>query len=67
MPEMFGKCSDTLLMRHFFSAKRAVTVDECPTCAGVWLDAGELEMVLHMPRAELLRVVGEVESGSRSK
>jgi len=33
----------------------------------VWLDAGELEMVLHLPRAELLRVVGEVESGSRPK
>jgi hypothetical protein len=31
-----------------------------------WLDAGELEMVLHLPRA-VLRVVGEVEAGSRSK
>jgi hypothetical protein len=33
----------------------------------VWLDAGELEMVLHLPRAELLRVVGEVDKGPKSK
>jgi len=39
------RCPDSLLMRHFFSAKRAVTVDECPTCAGIWLDAGELERI----------------------
>lgn len=38
-------CSESVLMRHFSSAKRSVTVDECPTCAGVWLDAGELERI----------------------
>ena len=32
-------------MRHFYSAKRAVAVDECPTCAGTWLDGGELEQI----------------------
>jgi hypothetical protein len=32
-------------MRHFSSAKRAVAVDECPTCAGTWLDGGELEQI----------------------
>jgi len=32
-------------MRHFFSPKRAVTVDECPTCAGIWLDSGELQRI----------------------
>jgi hypothetical protein len=32
-------------MRHFSSATRTVTVDECPTCAGVWLDQGELERI----------------------
>ena len=31
-----------ILMRHFFSAKRRITADECPKCAGYWLDAGEL-------------------------
>ena len=39
------KCPDSVMMRHFFSAKRAVTVDECPTCAGIWLDARELERI----------------------
>jgi len=39
------KCPDSVLMRHFYSAKRAVTVDECPTCAGTWLDGGELEQI----------------------
>ena len=31
-----------IMMQHFFSVKRLVTVDECPECAGMWLDAGEL-------------------------
>src|SRR5205823_7871 len=39
------KCPGTFLMRHSFSAKRAITVDECPTCAGMWLDAGELGQI----------------------
>lgn len=38
-------CPDSVMMRHFFSAKRAITVDECPTCGGVWLDSGELERI----------------------
>src|SRR4026208_978968 len=37
------RCPDIVLMRHYSSARRAVVVDECPTCAGLWLDAGELE------------------------
>jgi Zn-finger nucleic acid-binding protein len=44
-----------------------VRIDVCPTCHGVWLDAGELEMVLHLPRPELLRAVAEVGSGTPSK
>jgi Zn-finger nucleic acid-binding protein len=39
------KCPDSVLMRHFFSAKQAVVVDECPTCAGYWLDPGELRRI----------------------
>lgn len=39
------RCEQTRLMRHFFSAKRAVEVDQCPGCDGYWLDAGELEKV----------------------
>lgn len=36
------KCPDSLMMRHFYSAKRAFQVDTCPTCGGIWLDPGEL-------------------------
>lgn len=36
------KCSDLVMMRHFFSIKKEVEVDECPGCGGFWLDAGEL-------------------------
>ena len=34
-----------LMMRHFFSVKKQVLVDECPECAGTWLDAGELATI----------------------
>lgn len=34
-----------IMMRHFHSVKRAVVVDECPRCAGLWLDAGELASI----------------------
>ena len=37
-----------------------IRIDICGKCHGVWFDAGELEMVLHVPRAELLRVVSNV-------
>jgi Zn-finger nucleic acid-binding protein len=33
---------NVIMMQHFFSPKRSVVVDECPKCAGFWLDAGEL-------------------------
>ncbi len=36
------KCEDAIMMRHFFSVKQEVEVDECPNCAGIWLDSGEL-------------------------
>jgi Zn-finger nucleic acid-binding protein len=39
------KCPDVVLMRHFYSKKRRVVLDECPSCAGFWLDAGELESI----------------------
>ncbi len=38
------KCG-VIMMRHFFSVKRKVEVDECPGCAGFWLDAGELRQI----------------------
>jgi uncharacterized protein len=39
------RCVGVKLHRHFFSAKRRVEVDQCPNCAGYWLDAGELALI----------------------
>ncbi|MBD3307221.1 hypothetical protein GF339_12390 [candidate division KSB3 bacterium] len=39
------KCETIPLMRHFFSVKRDIEVDECPQCAGMWLDQGELARI----------------------
>jgi Zn-finger nucleic acid-binding protein len=39
------KCGDVVMMRHFFSVKKAVELDECPGCGGMWLDAGELGQI----------------------
>jgi Zn-finger nucleic acid-binding protein len=36
------KCDNVVMMRHFFTMKRRVEVDECPDCGGYWLDMGEL-------------------------
>jgi Zn-finger nucleic acid-binding protein len=34
-----------VMMRHFSSLRRRVEVDECPSCGGYWLDAGELALI----------------------
>jgi len=34
-----------VMMRHFWSVQRQVTVDECPKCEGVFLDTGELARI----------------------
>lgn len=39
------KCDDVVMMRHFFSVKKGVEIDECPGCGGFWLDAGELREI----------------------
>ena len=39
------KCDNIVMMRHFFSVKKEVEVDECPGCGGIWLDAGELDKI----------------------
>jgi uncharacterized protein len=52
------RCDGELKERDF----QHVKIDVCGSCNGVWFDGGELEMVLHMPRAELLRAVGAVAS-----
>ena len=39
------KCENAVMMRHFFSVKKETDVDECPACAGFWLDTGELKQI----------------------
>jgi Zn-finger nucleic acid-binding protein len=40
------KCGPGMvMMRHFSSVSRKITIDECPNCGGVWLDAGELRTI----------------------
>ncbi len=36
------KCDNIKMTSHFFGPKQAIEIDDCPGCAGVWLDAGEL-------------------------
>ena len=46
------KCNHIVMMQHFFSVKRKVTVDECPKCGGFWLDYGELGKIRSMFESE---------------
>ena len=39
------KCPNIIMRRYFYSAKRKTEIDECPTCAGIWLDGGELKTI----------------------
>ena len=56
------RCAGVKLHRHFFSAKRRVEVDQCPGCAGYWLDAGELALI----RAEKTQVASADQAGQFS-
>ena len=35
-------CEAQPMYRRFFSVKKSVELDECPKCAGFWLDAGKV-------------------------
>lgn len=39
------RCEGVKLARHLYSPKSKVQVDHCPSCAGYWLDAGELSQI----------------------
>jgi hypothetical protein len=39
------RCDNVRMLKHFFSVKREVEIDECPGCGGIWLDAGELRQI----------------------
>ncbi len=49
------KCSDIVMMRHFFSIKKEVEIDECPGCGGIWLDVGELARIRELFETEQQR------------
>jgi Zn-finger nucleic acid-binding protein len=46
------RCEDIVMMRHFFSIKKKVLLDECPGCGGFWLDAGELRQIRSLFKTE---------------
>lgn len=48
-------CGDIPLRRRFFSVKREVDVDECPSCGGFWLDVGELASIRDQYESEEAR------------
>lgn len=39
------KCPDVVMMRRFFTPLHVVEIDECPSCAGIWLDPTELNKI----------------------
>lgn len=39
------KCKNIVMMRRFYSPKHIVEIDECPGCASIWLDIGELALI----------------------
>ena len=46
------ECKGMVMMRHFFSVKKQVEVDQCPNCGGYWLDMGELALIREEYRSE---------------
>ncbi|MBD3222577.1 hypothetical protein GF314_15185 [bacterium] len=39
------RCEGMVMMRHHVSVRREIEIDECPGCAGTFLDHGELEAI----------------------
>ena len=44
---------------------KGVSLDYCPKCHGVWLDAGELAMLAHESERNLLRIAKELDGSGR--
>ena len=51
------KCSDMIMVRHFFSVKMEVEVDECYNCGGFWLDYGELSQIRNLYNTEEEKII----------
>jgi Zn-finger nucleic acid-binding protein len=41
-PRRCPRCTDRTMDRKWFSSMQKVEIDQCPSCAGLWLDDGEL-------------------------
>ncbi|MDB6133708.1 MAG: hypothetical protein JWM59_1951 [Verrucomicrobiales bacterium] len=39
------RCGDQALERKWFSEAKSVEIDQCPSCAGIWLDDGEFSKI----------------------
>ena len=39
------RCQDQAMLRRYFSRLKRTQIDECPNCAGIWLDAGEFDAI----------------------
>ena len=39
------RCSGQPMLRRYFSRLKSTEIDECPACAGIWLDAGEFDAI----------------------
>ena len=55
------RCGGILAHRPY----RGVSLDSCPRCHGVWLDAGELAMLAHESERDLLRIARELDASKR--
>ena len=52
------RCDGKLAERTFNDVK----IDVCEKCSGVWLDSGELGMLAHVPRGQLLYLIRSIEA-----
>lgn len=46
------QCPDVVMMRRYYSPLKIIEIDECPSCAGIWLDAGELSSLQNIKLSE---------------
>jgi len=44
-PRDCPRCAGVVMMRHYYSVRHQVVVDQCAGCGGFWLDAGEYEAI----------------------
>lgn len=50
-------CTDTVMLRRYYSPLHVVEIDECPGCGAIWLDTGELEKLQSLMLNEKERAI----------